>query len=40
MGSAPRYANLSEVLAIIEKSGGIKFAVKDKKIIISTQYNN
>lgn len=39
MGSAPRYANLSEVLSIIEKSGGITFTVKDKKIIISTQYN-
>lgn len=40
MGSAPRYADLSEVLSIIEKSGGIRFTVKDKKIIISTQYNN
>lgn len=39
MGSAPRYANLSEVLSIIEKSGGITFTVKDKKIIISTQHN-
>lgn len=34
-GSAPRYANLSEVLSIMEKSGGIKFGVKEEKIIIS-----
>ena len=34
-GSAPRYANLSEVLSILEKSGGIKFGVKEEKIIIS-----
>lgn len=40
MGSAPRYAKLSEVLSIIEKSGGIKFTIKNKTIIISTLYNN
>lgn len=34
-GSAPRYANLSEVLSILEKSGGIRFGVQEEKIIIS-----
>lgn len=36
-GSAPRYANLSEVLNILEKSGGLKFRVKNDKIIITTE---
>lgn len=36
-GSAPRYANLSEVLSILEKSGGLKFRAKNNKIIITTE---
>lgn len=36
-GSAPRYANLSEVLSILEKSGGLKFRAKNDKIIITTE---
>lgn len=36
-GSAPRYANLSEVLSILEKSGGLKFRAKNEKIIITTE---
>lgn len=35
-GSAPRYSELSEVLSILEKSGGINFRVKGEKIIITT----
>lgn len=33
-GSAPRYGNLSEVLSILEKSGGISFQARNNKIII------
>ena len=36
-GSAPRYGELSEVLSILEKSGGISFHVKGEKIIITTK---
>lgn len=35
-GNAPRYAELSEVLSILEKSGGIYFHVQGKKIIVTT----
>mgnify|MGYP001032954842 CR=1 FL=1 len=35
-GSAPRYSELSEVLSILEKSGGISFHVQGEKIIITT----
>ena len=35
-GSAPRYSELSEVLSILEKSGGINFRIKGEKIIITT----
>ena len=35
-GSAPRYAELSEVLYILESSGGIGFRVENRKIIITT----
>lgn len=34
MGSVPRYGEFSEVLSILEKSGGLKFRQKDKTIII------
>ena len=34
-GSAPRYADLSEALSILEKSGGIGFRVQNEKIIIT-----
>ncbi len=37
-GSAPRYADLSEVLGILEKSGGLEFKAKNDKIIITTEY--
>ena len=36
-GSAPRYANLSEVLSILEKSGDLVFKAKNDKIIITTE---
>lgn len=35
MGSVPRYGEFSDVLAIIEKSGGLKFMQKGRTIIIS-----
>lgn len=34
MGSVPRYGEFSEVLSILEKSGGLKFKQKDKTIVI------
>lgn len=34
MGSVPRYGDFSEVLSILEKSGGLKFRQKDKTIYI------
>ena len=33
-GSAPRYAELAEVLSILEKSGGITFRVEGKTIVV------
>ena len=38
-GSAPRYGNLSEVLSILEKSGGINFKAKNNRIIIINTEN-
>ena len=35
MGSVPRYADFNEILEILEKSGGVKFRVKDRELIIS-----
>ena len=35
MGSMPRYGNFSEVLEILEKSGGLKFRQRGKSITIS-----
>ena len=35
MGSMPRYGNFSEVLEILEKSGGLKFRKRGKSITIS-----
>lgn len=35
MGSVPRYGEFSEVLQILEASGGIRFRQKGKKIIIA-----
>jgi len=35
MGSVPRYGTFSEVLQILEASGGIKFRQKGKTILIS-----
>lgn len=34
MGSVPRYGNFREVLAILEKSGGIRFTQKGKEVVI------
>lgn len=35
MGSVPRYGDFNEILEILEKSGGVKFRVKDRVVIIS-----
>lgn len=35
MGSIPRYSNFKTAIAILEKSGGLSFEVKDEKILIS-----
>lgn len=35
MGSIPRYSNFKTAIAILEKSGGLAFEVKDEKILIS-----
>lgn len=35
MGSIPRYSNFKTAIAILEKSGGLTFEVKDNKILIS-----
>ncbi len=37
MGSIPRYSNFKTAIAILEKSGGLSFKVKDDIIIISKQ---
>ncbi len=37
MGSIPRYSNFKTAIAILEKSGGLSFKVKDDMIIISKQ---
>lgn len=37
MGSIPRYSNFKTAIAILEKSGGLTFEVKDNKILISRQ---
>lgn len=37
MGSIPRYSNFKTAIAILEKSGGLSFKVKDNTIIISSQ---
>lgn len=35
MGSVPRYGDFNEILEILEKSGGLKFRMKDHTVIIS-----
>lgn len=35
MGSIPRYSNFKTAIAILEKSGGLKFAVEDGHLVIS-----
>ncbi len=35
MGSIPRYSNFTTAIAILEKSGGLKFEIADNKVIIS-----
>ena len=37
MGSIPRYSNFKTAIAILEKSGGLSFKVKDNQIVISSQ---
>lgn len=37
MGSIPRYSDFTTAIAILEKCGGISFAVSDGKVIISRQ---
>ncbi|MDE5882417.1 MAG: DUF4974 domain-containing protein [Muribaculaceae bacterium] len=37
MGSIPRYSNFKTAIAILEKSGGLTFEVRDNKILISRQ---
>lgn len=37
MGSIPRYSDFTTAIAIIEKCGGIRFAVSDGKVVISRQ---
>ncbi|MDE6338000.1 MAG: DUF4974 domain-containing protein [Muribaculaceae bacterium] len=37
MGSIPRYSNFKTAIAILEKSGGLTFEVKDNKILVSRQ---
>lgn len=37
MGSIPRYSNFKTAIAILEKSGGLAFEVKDNRILISRQ---
>ncbi|MDE6559903.1 MAG: DUF4974 domain-containing protein [Muribaculaceae bacterium] len=37
MGSIPRYSNFKTAIAILEKSGGLSFRVKDNQIVISSQ---
>lgn len=35
MGSIPRYSDFSTAMLILEKTGGISFAVRDNKVIVS-----
>lgn len=37
MGSIPRYSNFKTAIAILEKSGGLSFKVRDNLIVISKQ---
>ncbi|MDE7347916.1 MAG: DUF4974 domain-containing protein [Muribaculaceae bacterium] len=37
MGSIPRYSNFKTAIAILEKSGGLSFKVKDNRIVISSK---
>lgn len=37
MGSIPRYSNFKTAIAILEKSGGLVFSVKDNKVVISKE---
>lgn len=38
MGSIPRYSNFKTAIAILEKSGGLTFKVKDDVIVISSKH--
>lgn len=35
MGSIPRYSDFGTAIAILEKSGGIRFSTEGRKVIIS-----
>lgn len=37
MGSVPRYGDFNEVLEILEKSGGLKFRVRERTVTISSR---
>lgn len=37
MGSIPRYSNFKTAIAILEKSGGLVFSVKDNKVVIGKE---
>lgn len=37
MGSIPRYSNFKTAIAILEKSGGLSFCVKDDVVVISSK---
>lgn len=37
MGSVPRYGDFNEVLEILEKSGGVKFRMKERTVIVSAR---
>lgn len=37
MGSVPRYGDFNDVLEILEKSGGVKFRMKERTVIVSAR---
>lgn len=39
MGSVPRYAHFSQVLLILEKSGGLSFTLSDDVVVVAMTHN-
>ena len=37
MGTVPRYGDFKDVLSILEKSGGLKFRMEERTVIISAR---